>query len=128
MLLQDICKRRTLELVIRVVAALKEETPVEKNVNEIIAAIKNHQYLEFQYEGHFRKVVPFAYGGQVTTHNKVMRALQVAGSSSSGKFDFPKLFDVNKISSLRVLEEAFSGIPVGYEKGDKHINPIECEL
>jgi hypothetical protein len=97
-------------------------------MNEIIVAIKNHQYLEFQYEGYARKVIPFAYGNHITTHKKVMRALQVAGGSSSGKFDFPKLFEVSKISNPRVLDEIFEEIPARYQKGDDHISPVEHEL
>lgn len=94
---------------------------------DICSAIRNHQYIEFHYDGHPRKVIPFAYGSHVTTHNQVMRGLQVAGSSSSGKFDFPKLFEVNKITQLRVLNETFE-VPGRYEKGDEHISPISCEL
>jgi hypothetical protein len=95
---------------------------------DIRLAIKNHQYIEFEYEGHPRKVIPYAYGNHATTHKKVMRGLQVGGSSSSGKFDFPKLFEVDKISHLRVLEEVFQEVPLGYRKGDEHIKPIEYEL
>jgi hypothetical protein len=95
---------------------------------DICSAIKNHQYIEFQYEGHHRKVIPYAYGSHVTTKNKVMRGLQIAGSSSSGKFDIPKLFDVDKILSLKVLEETFKEIPEEYRQGDEHIYPIVCEL
>lgn len=96
-------------------------------MNEIITAINNRRYLEFQYEGHYRKVVPLAYGSHITTHNKVLRALQVAGSSKSGKFDFPKLFSVEEVSGLSILDETFE-IPSTYTKGDKLISPIETEL
>jgi len=93
----------------------------------ICTAIQNHNYIEFQYEGHARKVIPYAHGNHATTRNNVMRGLQVAGSSASGKFDFPKLFEIDKITNLHVLEEAFV-IPAGYRKGDEHISPIHCEL
>ena len=94
---------------------------------DICSAIKNHQYIDFNYEGHHRKVIPFAVGSHATTGNQVMRGLQVAGTSSSGKFDFPKLFEVGKISSFRILDEQFD-VPSRFEKGDEHINPISCEL
>lgn len=96
-------------------------------MNEIITAIKEHRYLEFQYEGYPRKVIPFAYGNHITTANKVMRGLQVAGGSASGKYDFPKLWTAAEMSGVRVLDEQFE-IPGRYQKGDDHISPIEAEL
>lgn len=96
-------------------------------MNEIINAIKNHNYLEFTYEGLHRKAIPFAIGTHITTGNKTMRALQVAGSSASGKFDFPKLWTVNDMHSVRTLEEKFD-IPDRYQSGDDHLNPIDAAL
>lgn len=93
----------------------------------ITDAINSHQYLEFQYEGYPRKVVPFAHGSHATTGNKVMRGLQVAGGSKSGKFDFPKLWTIDEMSGVRMLDETFE-IPERYEKGDKDIRPIVAEL
>jgi hypothetical protein len=95
---------------------------------DISSAIKNHNYIEFLYEGHHRKVIPYAYGDHATTRNKVMRGLQVAGTSASGKFDFPKLFEVEKMTNFNVLAEQFAEIPVGYRKGDEHIAPMTDEL
>ena len=94
---------------------------------DICSAIKNHQYIEFQYEGHSSNVIPFATGRHATTGYEVMRGLQFAGTSASGKFDFPKLFEVNKITGFRILDEQFE-VPERFEKGDEHINPITCEL
>ena len=94
---------------------------------DIVNAINNCKILEFEYEGHLRKVIPFAYGSHVTTHNKVLRALQIAGTSESGKFDFPKLFNVEGITDIKVLDEAFE-VPDRYTKGDKAISPVEAEL
>lgn len=94
---------------------------------DVCSAIQNHQYVEFHYDGHPRKVIPFAIGTHATTGTTVMRGLQVAGSSESGKYDFPKLFEINKVTAFRILDEKFE-IPLRYEKGDDHINPITCEL
>lgn len=96
-------------------------------MSDIVTAINEHKYLEFQYEGYPRKVVPFAYGNQISTGKKVMRGLQVAGGSKSGNFDFPKLFIVSDITGVRLLEESFT-VPVRFAKGDKAISPIEAEL
>lgn len=93
----------------------------------IITAINNRQYLEFQYEGYPRKVIPFAYGSHATTHNKVMRGVQVAGGSASGTYDTPKLWTVDEISNVNILDETFE-VPGRYQKGDKGIDPIEAEL
>lgn len=95
---------------------------------DICSAIKNHNYVEFQYKGYARKVIPFAYGRHAKTRAGVMRGLQVGGASKSGKFDVPKLFETEKISGLTILEEVFANLPDGYRKDDKHINPIECQL
>lgn len=94
---------------------------------DICSAINKQHYIEFRYEGHLRKVIPSAHGNQISTHSKVIRGLQVAGTSASGKFDFPKLFEVDKVSGLRIVEERFE-VPPRYKKGDKHISPIHCEL
>ena len=94
---------------------------------DICSAIANKNYVEFEYEGYPRKAIPFATGNHATTGNKVMRALQVAGGSSSGKFDFPKLFEVSKITNFKILDDNFD-IPERFEKGDEHIHPIDCEL
>lgn len=94
---------------------------------DICSAIKNHQYVEFHYDGHPRKVIPFAAGSHATTGTPVMRGLQVAGSSSSGKYDFPKLFELSKMTSFSILNEHFE-VPERFEKGDDHIDPITCEL
>jgi len=96
-------------------------------MDAVLEAINNHKYLEFQYEGYPRKVIPFAYGGHASTHNKVMRGLQVAGGSASGKYDFPKLWTVDQMTSLKVLDETFE-IPERYQKGDENISPIDAEL
>lgn len=93
----------------------------------IVTSINGHHYLEFDYEGYPRKVIPFAYGNHISTRNKVMRALQVAGSSSSGKFDFPKLFTVDEMSNVIVSAETFVA-PESYTKNDSHISPIDVEL
>ncbi|MEO7617774.1 MAG: hypothetical protein ABIS59_02940 [Candidatus Saccharibacteria bacterium] len=97
-------------------------------MDKIAEAIKNHRYLEFNYEGHVRRVVPYAFGRSVSKGTNVMRALQLSGGSVSGKNDFPKLFAIDEISELRILDDIFSLIPLGYKKGDKHINPILGEL
>ncbi|NCU31136.1 hypothetical protein EOL73_04215 [Candidatus Saccharibacteria bacterium] len=95
---------------------------------DICLAIKNHNYLEFLYEGYARKVIPFAHGLHAKTRTGVMRGLQVGGASKSGKFDVPKLFETEKMSNIIILEELFANLPDGYKKDDKHINPIECQL
>ena len=95
---------------------------------DIISAINSHRLIEFSYDGHYRKVIPAAYGNQTSTRNKVLRAYQIGGTSSTRTIPLWDLFLVNKISDLTVLDETFSELPPYYKKGDKHINPIEAEL
>lgn len=89
-------------------------------------AIENKNLLEFYYEGGLRVVEPHCHG-LTTKGNPAVRAYQVDGYSSSGRFDF-KMFDLSKASSLRVLEETFDGPRDRYNKGDKGMSVIFCEL
>ena len=95
---------------------------------DICSAIQNHQYIEFDYDGYHRLVIPAAYGLNFRTGNLLLRAYQIGGFSSSRNVPLWDLFDVNKIINFRVLEDKFTELPPNYKKGDKAINRIDCEL
>lgn len=93
---------------------------------EIIYAIRNQKLIEFFYDGGSRTIEPHCYG-LTTAGNEGLRAFQVDGYSSSGKMGW-KMFDMDKASSLNVLDETFSSPRPGYKKGDRGMSKIFSQL
>ena len=97
-------------------------------MNQIICdAIYNRCVLEFTYQGHPRVAEPHAYGLSLAL-NEVIRCYQTGGTSHSGNVPDWKLMRVNQIELLTVTEEHFVGERNGYQKGDKSMSTIFCEL
>jgi len=97
-------------------------------MNPIICqAIRERGVLTFYYDGHFRKVEPHTYGITTANHEE-LRCYQTRGSSRSGTVPGWHLMLVEKISSLVVVPEKFSGPRPGYQRGDKDMSTIFCEL
>jgi hypothetical protein len=97
-------------------------------MNPIICqAISERDVLTFYYDGHFRKVEPHAYG-ITTANNEALRCYQTLGSSRSGTVPGWHLMLIEKISALVVMPENFSGPRPGYQRGDKDMPTIFCEL
>jgi len=93
----------------------------------ICQAIKEMKCLSFYYDGHKRVVEPHAHGIS-TAGNEVMRCYQIRGGSNSGNVPDWKMMTVNKISSLSISDESFSGPRNGYRKSDRGMSTIFCEL
>ena len=97
-------------------------------MNQVICdAINNRSILKFHYDGQNRVVEPHAHGIS-TADNEVLRCYQVGGGSNSGEVPGWKMMTVNKISSLIVTENNFTGPRPGYRKGDRGMIRIYCEL
>ena len=97
-------------------------------MNPIICqAIKDMRVLTFQYDGHFRKIEPHAYG-ITTADNEAIRCYQTSGGSNSGTVPGWHLMLVGRISSLVVTEETFSSARPGYRRGDRGMSTIFYEL
>lgn len=94
--------------------------------NELCAAIQNRSIIEFVYEGKKRVVEPYCFGLNRNTGNKMLRAFQVGGFSSSGKPTGWKLYDVSKVKSLIVTVQIFEINRSGYNPNDKDLSPIYC--
>jgi hypothetical protein len=62
--------------------------------------------------------------------NEVLRAVQVRGSSSSGKkgFHFGKLWTVGEMSQLQVLAETFEPDDPNYNSNDSAMKEIHCRI
>lgn len=87
-------------------AALRQAGPIKKN-KTLLSAIKNKQILRFTYDGKERTVEPQTYGISIAGH-EVLRAFQKSGGSRSGRPKMAKLFDLAKISKLKLTGERFS--------------------
>ena len=97
-------------------------------MNQVICdAIRNRCVLKFTYDGHPRIVEPHAYGLS-KKRNEVMRCYQTGGTSRYHKVPDWKLMEVTRIKFLTVTEEHFVGERDGYQRGDKHMSTIFCEL
>jgi hypothetical protein len=97
----------------------------------IVEAIQNKRIITFWYadeQGNLHKRIaePYAYG--ITKQgNEALRCYQVGGTSDSVIPGW-KLFLVERISSLVVGNQVFSGSAPGYAHGDKALNLIYCYL
>jgi len=98
------------------------------NCRLICEAIREKRLIEFFYENGVRIVEPFACG-YGKKGNLLLRAFQVEGYSKSGNPSGWKLFRVDKISQLRILEETFNAYREGYNPfGDSQIPDIICKI
>jgi hypothetical protein len=93
---------------------------------DIINAIRNHNLIEFYYDGGIRIVEPHCYG-ITTANNEGIRAYQIRGFSSSGNLGW-KMFDLSKATSINVLDETFINARFGYKKHDRGMSKIFKEL
>ena len=94
----------------------------------ICTAINECKLINLVYEWGSRIVEPHAYGLN-DNGNELLRAYQVSGASESGEHSGWKLFQIDEIRSLSVLEKTFSGPRPGYKRGDKALDErIYCQL
>ena len=93
---------------------------------EIKDAIKHQNVIEFYYEGELRIVEPHCYG-ETTAGNEGLRAFQIDGYSSTGKFGW-KMYDLGKAHDVTVTSDVFNGPRPGYQRGDKGMSEIYAEL
>jgi len=93
---------------------------------DIITAIENLNVIEFDYEGELRVVEPHCYG-ETTAGNEGLRAYQIDGYSSTGKFGW-KMYDMGKAENITVTSQTFDGPRIGYKRGDRGMAKIYFEL
>lgn len=93
--------------------------------SEICAAIRNHRRLRFRYDGGTRVVEPYAYGASET--HELLRAYQVSGFSRSRESGW-KLFRVEEMTDLAVLDEAFGEPRQGYMRNDPCLEVTYAEI
>ena len=94
----------------------------------ICEAIQEQKFLQIYYEDGYRIVEPHAYGENTKGH-ELLRAYQVQGSSESGEYRGWKLFRIDEMHSIHVLNDNFDGPRQGYRRDDSALNlTIYCQL
>lgn len=95
----------------------------------ICEAIHLRRLLEFHYKDLLRVVAPYCHGVS-TKGSEVLRALQVRGESSSGRsgMGFGKLWTVDDMLRLRVLDEPFTPNDPRYNPNDRAMVRIHCRI
>jgi len=93
---------------------------------EIVEAIENQNVIEFYYDGELRVVEPHCYG-ITTAGNEGLRAFQIDGYSSTGKFGW-KMYDLGKANDITITQDQFDGPRPGYQTGDKGLSTIYAEI
>jgi len=96
-------------------------------MNIICEAIRERKLLQFYYDGGIRIVEPYAYGYGKNGDLK-LRAYQVSGYSSRGQTEGWKLFNVDKITGAKVIDDCFSIRSEYNPLGDRHIPDIICKV
>lgn len=94
--------------------------------HEICDAIHKRRRVRFWYRGGMRTVEPYAYGIADGGH-PILRGYQVSGYSRSREHGW-KLFRVDEVRELTMLEEVFESPQEGYMRNDPTMTKIYCEL
>ncbi len=95
---------------------------------DICRAIRELRLIQLRYDWGYRTVEPHAFGRN-NKGNELLRVYQVGGTSKSGETTGWKLFRLDEINALCVLEEQFPGPRSGYKTADKALSgQIYCEL
>lgn len=87
---------------------------------DIERAIRGRKLIRVNYPPGVRVVEPHTYGLN-TNGNELLSVYQVSGASNSGEPGGWRLFRVDRIASLDVLSENFSGPRPGYARGDSRM-------
>ena len=93
----------------------------------ICQAINEQRLLRLYYDPGLRTVEPHAHG-ESRGGNDLLRAFQTSGASASGEHVNWKLFRLDRITSLELLEETFPGSRPEYRRNDKAMALIYCQL
>jgi hypothetical protein len=90
-------------------------------------AILQRRLLAFDYQGRPRVVASYCHG-VTRAGDEVLRAVQVAGSSRSGRFGTGKLWKISEMRSVRLLDDAFVPDDPDYQPDDTAMSKIHCRI
>ncbi len=93
----------------------------------ICDAIRRKRLLSFWYRSGYCTVEPHTHG-ESSDGQELLRAFQFMGSSESEEPTGWKLFRVNEIRNLTLLEANFLGPRRGYDPNDIAMELIYCQL
>jgi hypothetical protein len=93
---------------------------------DICTAIHKRRLLQFYCEPGDRVVEPYAYGLGDGGH-ELLRAYQRAGQSHSREEGW-KLFRVDELQDILILEDSFEAPRLGYMRNDPSMTQIYAEL
>ncbi|WAI01556.1 WYL domain-containing protein [Methanogenium organophilum] len=89
-------------------------------------AIKSKKQVNILYDGQIRKINPHLIGIN-EKGNKALRAFQVGGYSKSGNLPAWKLYLLNEIRNVQVLDTTFSTHPQ-YNPNDNAMIKFVCRI
>ncbi len=92
------------------------------NLSEIAEAISLKKQITFFYKGNKRIVDPYLVGIN-TKNNTMLSAYQVDGYSDTGHLPNWRLFNINQISGVEILDSTFMTNPM-YNPNDKRMIAI----
>lgn len=96
-------------------------------MSAVCDATRLRRLLSFRYEGLDRVVAPYCHGTS-KAGKAVLRAVQVGGKSRSGRLDIGKLWTLDRISRLALLEQAFEPTDPDYNPDDSAMLEIHCRV
>lgn len=102
------------------------EEPTAVNESELITAIRSRRCVRFRYRNGERIVEPYAFGINAGG-TPVLRGYQIGGESTSRAKGW-KLFRVDEIADLTLLDQRFAGSRQGYMRNDPAMAMICAEL
>jgi hypothetical protein len=92
----------------------------------ICDAIRSRRLIAFDYEGHPRVAAPYCHG--FNRGGEMLRAVQLRGSSRSGRFGVGKMWSVAKMREVRILDESFVPDDPDYTPDDPSKTRIHCRV
>jgi predicted DNA-binding transcriptional regulator YafY len=95
---------------------------------QIISAIEKRNVISFLYEDETRIVEPFTLGFHKETDNLILSAWWIEGYSESNNRPPWRLYKVEKMSNLKILEEKAATYRVGYNSRDSRMSRILCTV
>lgn len=91
-------------------------------------AIKERRLVKFVYEGEIRIVEPFTLG-VIRKSNKLSISAYIIDGFSKSKNPSPwRLYHLNKITQLEILEFEAECYREGYKESDSRMSEIICEV
>ena len=102
---------------------------VEKNINTVAKAIKFKEVITFQYsDGEKYRVEPFCMGIHKTSKNYVVRCYCNNPSESKDNLENWRLFDLDKMTEIRLTAVRIKDSRSGYTGRDSEISKMLASI